>query len=65
MAMANNNQDRKSTFMDSRGALAAIKSVKGYQMSQNSRVKDLQMPNKQLKFITVNMLSTNLKMIDV
>lgn len=23
------------------------------------------MPNKQLKFITVNMLSTNLKMIDV
>ena len=23
------------------------------------------MPNKQLKFITVNMLSTNLKMIDI
>ena len=31
--MANNNQDRKATFNDSRGALAAIKSVKGYQMS--------------------------------
>ena len=51
--------------MDSRGAKAAIKSTKGYQMSQNSRVKDLQLPNKQLKFITVNMLSTHLKFIDV
>jgi len=53
--------------MDSGGAIAAIKSIKAqkYQMSQNTRVKDLIMPGKNLKYITVNMLSPNLKMIDI
>lgn len=34
-------------------------------MSSNKQLKDLCMPNKDLKFLTVNMLSTNLKLIDL
>jgi Leucine-rich repeat (LRR) protein len=34
-------------------------------MSQNALVFDLSMPNKDLKYITVNMLSKNLKLIDL
>ena len=54
--------------MDSRGAAMAINSIKSkkrYQMSQNSRLFDLVLPSKDIKFITVNMLCKNLKIIDV
>ena len=34
-------------------------------MSGNTRVKDLVMAQMGLKFVTVNMLSPNLKMIDL
>ena len=38
---------------------------KQYHMSQNAFLFDLSMPNKDLKFVTVNMLSKNLKLIDL
>lgn len=34
-------------------------------MSQNALLFDLSLPNKDLKYITVNMLSKNLKLIDL
>lgn len=46
-------------------AINSIKSKKQYQMSQNSRLFDLVLPSKDIKFITVNMLCKNLKIIDV
>ena len=55
-------------FLDSAGAASAIAAMKGhkkYQMSENAMLFDLSLPNKDLKFITVNMLSKNLKLIDL
>ncbi len=58
--------------MDSRGASQVISAANGggtrkkqYQISQNSLLFDLSMPDKDLKFISVNMLARNLKLIDL
>ena len=55
--------------MDSRGAAQAISSLKNnkklYQISDNSVLFDLSMPQKDLKCISINMLSKNLKIIDL
>ena len=54
--------------MDSRGAAHAIGALKGkrlYHISQNALLFDLSLPSKDLKFITVNLLSKNLKLIDL
>jgi Leucine-rich repeat (LRR) protein len=54
--------------MDSRGAAQAINAVKNkrqYHISQNALLFDLSLPSKDLKFITVNMLCKNLKLIDL
>ena len=54
--------------MDSRGATHAINSIKNkrqYHISQNTLLFELQMPSKDLKFISVNMLCKNLKIIDL
>jgi Leucine-rich repeat (LRR) protein len=54
--------------MDSRGASMAINSIKtkkAPQMSLNPHLVDLIKPCKELKAITLTMLSVNLKIIDV
>lgn len=54
--------------MDSKGAsqaLNALKSAKKYNVSENANLFDLSLQNKELKYITVNMLSRNLKLIDL
>lgn len=54
--------------MDSRGALHAVNAIKNkrqYHISQNALLFELSMPNKDLKFISVNMLCKNLKFIDL
>lgn len=38
---------------------------KKYNLSDNPILFDLSLPSKDLKFITVNMLSKNLKLIDL
>lgn len=55
----------QKAFMDSRGAAAAIKAKRSYNISETALLFDLSMPNKELKFISINMLSSNLKLIDL
>lgn len=56
-------------FIDSNGAMHAINALKAkkkhYQLSDNPNLIDLNLSNKELKHLTVNMLSRNLKCIDL
>jgi hypothetical protein len=45
-------------------AINSIK-VKKYAINENPNLFDLSVPGKELKYLTVNMLSRNLKMIDI
>lgn len=56
-------------FVDSNGAMHAINAIKAskkqYAISENPNFIDLNLANKDIKYLTVNMLSRNLKAVDI